>query len=125
VAVVDLANWSRSRKLERPAIDRSELARLLRDLRIGAGLTEHALARRAGLDPSTVSSLEHGRRRGSRDVIRRLWLAVDGEAEDLDRLLAAAGLLPESVVAVGGWDAYLRLWRGQVKTLERKLELRS
>jgi transcriptional regulator with XRE-family HTH domain len=125
MAVVDLANWSRSRKLERSAAGRSELGRLLRDLRVGAGLTVHALAQRAGLDPSTVSAIEHGRRGATRSVLRRLWLASNGEADDLDRLLASAGLLPESVVDLGGWDRYVRIWRGQVKTLERKLELRD
>src|SRR5262245_41712138 len=124
MAVVDLVNWSRSRKLELPAREHPELARLLRELRVAAGLTMHGLARRAGVDPSTVSSIEHGRRRVSRGVIRRLWLALNGEADDLDRLLAAAGLLPESVVDLGGWDRYVRIWRGQVDVLERKLDLR-
>lgn len=122
--VVSIADWSRSRKMARPAVNPSELGRLLRDLRIGAGLTTRALGAQAGVDPSLISYVEHGRRRPSRRVIRRLWLGLNGEADDLDRLLAAAGLLPESIVEAGGWDAYLRLWRGQVATLERKLELR-
>lgn len=119
------ADWSRSRKLERPDVAPSEPGRLLRDLRVGAGLTQHRLAARAGVHASTVSLIEHGRCRASRNVLRRLWLAAHGDAQDLDRLLAASGLLPDSVVAAGGWDAYVRIWRGQARMLERKLACRD
>lgn len=125
--MIRLADWSRSQAMERPADGASSFGCLLRELRLASRVSQNEVARRAGCDPAHVNHLE---RRGtapavSRDLVRRLWLAVDGEADDLDDLLAAAGLLPESIVAAGGWGAYLRDWRGQVMTLERKLQLRD
>jgi hypothetical protein len=61
--------------------------------------------------------------RPSRDVISRLWAAVSSDEAELDALLAEAGLLPESVVAAGGWEPYVRLWEGSVLVLEEKLDL--
>ncbi|HEX6786976.1 MAG TPA: helix-turn-helix transcriptional regulator [Acidimicrobiales bacterium] len=126
--VVSIVNWSRSQAMARPAQGASPFGALLADLRVAARLTQHGLASRAGIDSSYVNRLERQPAppgRISRAKIVRLWLALDAEADDLDRLLASAGLLPESVLEAGGWDAYLRTWRGQIAVLERKLELRD
>lgn len=125
--VVLLTNWSRSQANARPVTQPSAFGGLLRSLRIAAQLSQHDLARRARIDPGYVNRLERAPQlpaRVSRPIVVRLWLAVGAEADDLDRLLAAAGLLPDSIIMAGGWDAYLRTWRGQVALLERKLELR-
>jgi|SRR5579884_1232541 len=67
---------------------------LLRSYREKAGLSQSALARRAGLDPSFVNRLESGQRSAERSVAQKLVDALDlGHAES-DRLLAASGYLP-------------------------------
>jgi hypothetical protein len=41
-----------------------------------------------------------------------LWSALDGGDQDRERLLVAAGLVPEVILQAGGWDAYLAKVRG-------------
>jgi transcriptional regulator with XRE-family HTH domain len=103
------------------------LGRRLRDLRASAGLSQNGLAHAARVDPAYVHRLEHATEVGSlgpsRGVVVRLWLAVSDDEDDLDLLLADAGLLPESVVRAGGWEPFIAAWRGNVRVLEHKLEL--
>jgi transcriptional regulator with XRE-family HTH domain len=56
----------------------SELGRLVRDRRHGAGLTQQALASLVGVSVATVRDLEQGRtRRPRRVLLDRLWVALD------------------------------------------------
>lgn len=41
-----------------------------------------------------------------------LWSAIEGGDQDRERLLVAAGLVPEVILQAGGWDAYLTRVRG-------------
>jgi transcriptional regulator with XRE-family HTH domain len=126
--VVRLAAWKRTergRPCMAPVAQPTAFGALLRQLRVAARLSQHALAVAAAVDPAYVNRLERAEPGPSRRVVCRLWLALSDDDDALDGLLAAAGLLPACVVRAGGWDCYLRGWRGQVRTLERKLELRD
>jgi predicted ATPase/DNA-binding XRE family transcriptional regulator len=64
---------------------------VLRHHRLAAGLTQQALAERAGLSVDAISALEAGRRGGARlETTRRLAEALALAAEDRTLLLAAA-----------------------------------
>jgi transcriptional regulator with XRE-family HTH domain len=67
----------------------------LRAARLGAGLSQPALAELAGYDHSFVSRLEHGGRRPSRAAVGFLSTALGLDAPGRDALLAAAGFLPD------------------------------
>jgi transcriptional regulator with XRE-family HTH domain len=69
--------------------------RALRAARLGAGLSQPALAELAGYDHSFVSRLEHGGRRPSRAAVGFLSTALGLDAPGRDALLAAAGFLPD------------------------------
>lgn len=121
-------DWSRSVVKTAPAPEASAFGRLLRELRIAAGLSQNEVAHRAAVNAAYVNRFERSPKlpnQPSRAVVVGLWLAVNGERDDLDRLLAAAGLLPESIADAGGWDAYLRLQRGEVSVLEAQVRLRD
>src|SRR5712691_6007151 len=67
-----------------------EFADLLRQHRQAAGLTQEALAERAGLSLRGVSDLERGARRAPhRDTVRRLTAALGLDAADQKAVLAA------------------------------------
>lgn len=144
--VIRMAERERTRSAGAAAVpDGLPFARRLRRLRDAAGLSQHSLGYAAEIDPAYVNRLERQgiprkppeghpafvgtqtpagpAMRPSRDVIRRLWAAVSSDEAELDALLAEAGLLPESVVAAGGWEPYVRLWEGSVLVLEEKLDL--
>lgn len=71
---------------DEPAEER--VRRRLRELRIDRGLTQEAVATRAGMDVSTLSRLESGRRRLALDHLPALAGALGVTADDL--------LLPET-----------------------------
>lgn len=101
--------------------------RLLRSYRIQVGLSQNQLARSGGVDPAYVNRLERAPEDStampSRRVVISLYEAL-GEAgeqcrirlgpEDRDRLLAAAGLVPQIIIDAGGWDLYVRRLRAEV-----------
>lgn len=102
--------------------------RLLRQLRIRAGLSQNQLARSAGIDPAYVNRLERApddsQAMPRRQVILNLYGALHDAAEqhrvwmgpeECDRLLASAGLLPESIVTAGGWDIFIHRIRAEVR----------
>jgi predicted ATPase/transcriptional regulator with XRE-family HTH domain len=63
----------------------------LRRMRIGAGLTQEALAERAGLSVDAIASLERGRRRVPRpDTLRRITRAIGGSGADRAALIRTA-----------------------------------
>jgi transcriptional regulator with XRE-family HTH domain len=82
---------------------------LLRALREKAGLSQSALARRAGLDPSFINRLESGQRGAERAVAEALVLALELPPEEADRLRAAGGYLPPDLARLGLDDPTLRL----------------
>ena len=82
---------------------------MLRALRERAGLSQSALARQAGLDPSFINRLESGRRGAERPVADALVAALQLPAREADRLLAAGGFLPPSLARVGLDDPTLQL----------------
>lgn len=55
----------------------------LRTLRLARGLTQPALAEKAGIEQSYLSKLENGRSKPSEDVLARLAQALDVKAEAL------------------------------------------
>ena len=72
-----------------------EFGALLSELRQRSGLSQNALARRAGINPGTVNRLESGQRAPSnRELVLTLADALGLDSADRDRLLAAAGHLP-------------------------------
>lgn len=91
---------------------------LLREYRLQAGLSQNALARMAGIDPAYVNRVERDLERSgapSRRVVLALWRALVRETagtsqaigpDHRERLLVAAGLVPEIVLRAGGWDGY-------------------
>jgi transcriptional regulator with XRE-family HTH domain len=82
---------------------------LLRAARERAGLSQSALARKAGLDPSFINRLESGQRSADRAVATALVAALGlGDAEG-DRLLAAGGHLPAVFARLGLQDPTLQL----------------
>lgn len=57
----------------------------LRTLRLARGLTQPALAEKAGIEQSYLSKLENGRSQPSEDVLARLAQALDVKAEALQQ----------------------------------------
>ena len=55
----------------------------LRTLRLARGLTQPALAEKAGIEQSYLSKLENGRSRPSEDVLTRIAQALDVKTEAL------------------------------------------
>jgi transcriptional regulator with XRE-family HTH domain len=84
---------------------------LLRVLRVRIGFSQNQLARRAGVDPAYVNRLERAGPEStslpSRKVVLALAEAVEAGPVDLERLLVAAGLCPESILQLGGWEQSL------------------
>jgi transcriptional regulator with XRE-family HTH domain len=94
-----------------PPNDEPSFGQLLRFLRIRAGLSQNQLARSAGVDPAYVNRLERAPADStalpSRRVVKSLAEALDAGPVDAERLLVAAGLCPEAITQLGGWDACL------------------
>src|SRR4051794_17944363 len=84
---------------------------LLRSLRVRIGFSQNQLARRAGVDPAYVNRLERAPATStslpSRKVVLALAESLEAGPVDIERLLVAAGLCPESIVRLGGWDQSL------------------
>ena len=93
------------------AVNDPTFGQLLRSLRVRAGLSQNQLARRAGVDPAYVNRLERAPAEStafpSRRVVQALAEALDAGPVDAERLLVAAGLCPEAISRLGGWDACL------------------
>jgi hypothetical protein len=80
-------------------------------------MSQNQLARRGSVDPAYVNRLERDTEGTgslpSRRVVFGLWAALEEESlgrvgtQDRERLLVAAGLVPETILQAGGWDAYL------------------
>ncbi len=88
---------------------------LVREYRVRVGLSQNQLARRAGIDPAYVNRLERSGPDGGvprRRVVLGLAAALELGPVDRERLLIAAGLCPESIARLGGWDPTLGLVAG-------------
>jgi transcriptional regulator with XRE-family HTH domain len=92
-------------------VDTHPFGALLRSLRVRIGLSQNQLARQAGVDPAYVNRLERAPASSSSLPSRKVVLALAESLEagpvDVERLLVAAGLCPESIVRLGGWDQSL------------------
>jgi transcriptional regulator with XRE-family HTH domain len=84
---------------------------LLRSLRVRMGFSQNHLARLAGVDPAYVNRLERAPPEStslpSRKVVMALAESLEAGPVDVERLLVAAGLCPESILRLGGWDQSL------------------
>jgi predicted ATPase/DNA-binding XRE family transcriptional regulator len=78
---------------------------LLRQHRLAAGLTQEALAERAGLSMHGIQKLERGVTRPYRDTVRRLLAALKLSGDDLGQLWTAAGAAPRAPRVLAGVDA--------------------
>ena len=87
-----------------------EFPRLLRRLRVQAGLSQNRLARLAGIDPAYVNRMEAATVEPivpRPDVLARLAAALGCSSIDRDRLYFAAGRCPPSLAALEAWDPTL------------------
>lgn len=83
---------------------------LLRQLRVERGVSQAALAGRAGMDRSYVNRIEAGERGApALAATEALADALDLSDTEADRLFAAAGLLPRSLRALGPADPTILL----------------
>ncbi|MCC7103822.1 MAG: helix-turn-helix transcriptional regulator [Chloroflexi bacterium] len=89
----------------------SKLGQLVRTLRQRVGLSQHELARRAGMDVAYVNRIEAAP--AERPVVPRdrllglLASALALTTWEIDRLYVAAGRCPPSVASLGDWDPAL------------------
>lgn len=70
---------------------RMSFGALLRHYRVLAGLTQEALAERAGLSARNIRDLERGKRRPRRDTLERLASALALQAADRTQFIATLG----------------------------------
>jgi predicted ATPase/transcriptional regulator with XRE-family HTH domain len=82
------------RRDRRSGDDRFEVGSLLRTFRTVAGLTQEALAERAGIGVRSIQGFELGERRPRRDTARRLIDALGLSGSDRSHFEAAAQVLP-------------------------------
>src|SRR5579864_2605122 len=73
---------------------RKDFGELLRLPRLAAGLTQEALAERAGMSSHGIQKLERGGSHPYRDTVRRLVAVLRVEGSDLAHLMAAAKPVP-------------------------------
>jgi transcriptional regulator with XRE-family HTH domain len=94
---VSVPTATRDRETRNPT-DWPEFGPALARLRETRGLAKKELARRAGLDASTITRLESGERGVTRETVERLANALDAtQKEELD-LLGKAGFLADEAV---------------------------
>jgi len=77
---------------------------LLRQHRLAAGLTQEALAERAGLSAHGIQKLERGVTRPYRDTVQRLLAALQLAVDEQAELRTAAGAAPRRPRVVAGAD---------------------
>ena len=73
----------------------NDFAQFLKKLRLESGLSQNALARRTGVDPSYINRLERGLRQPpSSGVIHDIAKALELDEYSTDQLLLSAGYAP-------------------------------
>jgi transcriptional regulator with XRE-family HTH domain len=83
---------------------------LLRTYRLGANLSQNALARKVGVNPAYVNRLESGERRPSqRHYVIELAQALSLDEAATNRLLEAGGHLPVGYERVNARDETVRM----------------
>jgi transcriptional regulator with XRE-family HTH domain len=87
------ARHTRPDSMQHATAGRTAVGELVRELRMAAGLSERALARRSAVARSTVTRLEHGQIRPRRSLLGALATGIDPDRQKelRARLLAAAG----------------------------------
>ena len=70
----------------------------IRDARLRAGLTQHALARRSGTSQATLSAYENGRKQPSLATLTRILAAAGAELTVRPGPFAANGRTLEQVI---------------------------
>jgi transcriptional regulator with XRE-family HTH domain len=80
---------------DRVTVEEPSFAHLLENLRLSRGLSKADLAKRAGVDPSSITRFEQGTRAPERTTVLTLSQAMVLPMSDRDRLLAAAGFRSE------------------------------
>ena len=85
------------------------LPTLLAALRGRAGLSQNALARQAGVSPSTVNNLESGGRHPTRDLTLQIAHSLELSPAETDALLVAARHAPTLTDRLSPADPELRL----------------
>lgn len=78
-------------------------------LRRRSGLSQNALARKAGASPSTINNLESGERHPTRDLTLALARSLDLPPAETDALLVAARHAPTLTDRLPPTDPELRL----------------
>jgi transcriptional regulator with XRE-family HTH domain len=73
---------------------------LLAEFRQQRNFSQARLCERSDVDHSYVSRLESGSRMPSWDAVQRFAAALDLSADDHNRLLAAAGFLPDDLTGI-------------------------
>jgi transcriptional regulator with XRE-family HTH domain len=66
-----------------------EVAKLLKNARREAGLSQRALARRAGISHGTINAYEHGRKTPNMTTLANLLTAATGETAVLTAVFAS------------------------------------
>ncbi|OGK10744.1 MAG: hypothetical protein A2Y63_05025 [Candidatus Riflebacteria bacterium RBG_13_59_9] len=90
---MNMATKTRKRVRKKPAAEskpHTEIGRLVRDLRISAGMTQFDLAEAIGVNNSYLSRIENGERRPSTKIMRKMAEALNCS---YDELVVASGLL--------------------------------
>ncbi len=88
-----MAKKTRKSKKKKPPVEGKpyqEIGRLVRDLRISAGMTQFDLSEAIGVNNSYLSRIENGERRPSTKVMRKMAEVLD---YPYDELVVASGLL--------------------------------
>lgn len=89
--------------------DVSTFSGLLRTYRVGAGLSQNALARKVGVNPAYVNRLESGERRpAKRRYVLELAQALNLDEPATNQLLEAGGHLPVGFEQVDTRDSTVR-----------------
>lgn len=88
----------------------SEFGATLRRARLAVGLSQNEVGRRSGVNPGTINRLEAGEREPTgREQVSAFAAALALSPAEHDRLLAAAGILPEPLARLGAADPTLVL----------------
>lgn len=104
---------SAGKEAREEAGDEGAFAGLLREIRARRGLSQSALARAAGIDPSYLNRIERAEREPpKRSVVEALARELDLSPDEADRLLVAAGHLPRALARLGPLDPTIRLVAG-------------
>ncbi len=86
---------------------------VLKQRRVAAGLSQNALARKAGIDPAYVNRIEAAASDAPtvprRPIVESLAVALDLSRLETDRFYLAAGMAPTSLLGSNAWDATVSL----------------